>query len=110
MRTGPLGNSASFSNTPWLLGWACLMACALLSACGFHSDLGALGRLRARIHDQVGTDASVNVHSAYGQTTVTIRLEHQPPGDPKQVQAQVEALTKAEFPKTDYVVVLTEQL
>ena len=84
------------------------LACTLAGACGFHSDLAALGRLRARIHDEVGTDASVNVHSAYGQTTVTIRLEHQPLGDSKQVQAQVEALTRAEFPKTDYVVVLTE--
>ena len=110
MRTGPRGSSMRFSSSAWLLGWVCVLAGALLSGCGFHSDLGALGRLRARIHDQVGTDASVNVHSAYGQTTVTIRLEHQPPGDPKQVQAQVEALTKAEFPKTDYVVVLTEQL
>ncbi|HEY1536725.1 MAG TPA: hypothetical protein VGF76_22040 [Polyangiaceae bacterium] len=78
----------------------------VLSGCGFHSDTAALGRLRTRIHDEIGSDASVNVHSAYGSTTVTIRLEHLPTGDPKTVQARVEALTKAEFPKTDYVVVL----
>jgi hypothetical protein len=77
-----------------------------LGGCGFHSDIAALARLRTRIHDEIGTDASVNVHSAYGSTTVTIRLEHQPTGDPKTVQSRVEALTKAEFPKTDYVVVL----
>ncbi|MEP7050841.1 MAG: hypothetical protein ABJB12_10825 [Pseudomonadota bacterium] len=85
-----------------------VFGCALLCACGFHSDLPALGRLRARIHDEVGTEASVNVHSAYGQTTVTIRLEHQPPGDSKLLQTKVEALSRAEFPETDYVVVLTE--
>lgn len=77
-----------------------------LFACGFHSDVRALGRLRARIHDEIGTDASVNVHTAYGSTTVTIRLERVPVTDSKQVQARVEALTKAEFPETDYVVVL----
>jgi hypothetical protein len=86
----------------WCLLWL------VLGGCGFHSDVGALGRLRTRIHDEVGTDASVNVHSAYGSTTVTIRLEHLPARDPKVVQAQVEALTKAEFPKTDYVVVLAK--
>ena len=86
----------------------CALWLALSSGCGFHSDVAALSRLRARIHDEVGTDASVNVHSAYGATTVTIRLEHWPPGDAKLVQSQVEALTKAEFPKTDYVVVLTQ--
>jgi hypothetical protein len=80
----------------------------VLSGCGFHSDIAALSRLRTRIHDEIGTDASVNVHSAYGSTTVTIRLEHLPTGDPKAVQSRVEALTKAEFPKTDYVVVLAQ--
>jgi hypothetical protein len=79
----------------------------VLCGCGFHSDLAGLGRLRTRIRDELGTDASVNVHSAYGSTTVTIRLAHLPAGDPKLVQARVEALTKTEFPKTDYVVVLT---
>jgi hypothetical protein len=78
----------------------------VLGGCGFHSDVAALGRLRTRIHDEIGSDASVNVHSAYGATTVTIRLDHLPAGDPKAVQSRVEALTKAEFPKTDYVVVL----
>lgn len=78
----------------------------LLSGCGFHSEIAALGRLRTRIHDETGSDASVNVHSAYGATTVTIRFDHLPAGDPKAVQSRVEALTKVEFPKTDYVVVL----
>ena len=104
MRSDSPRNSPSFDGSALLFA----LFCALGSACGFHSDTAALGRLRARIHDEVGTEASVNVHSAYGQTTVTIRLEHQPPGDPKLVQAQVETLTKAEFPKTDYVVVLTQ--
>jgi hypothetical protein len=91
--------SAAYGLFFWVLssGWY---------GCGFHSDLAALGRLRSRIHDEVGTDASVNVHSAYGSTTVTIRLDHLPPGDPKIVQTRVEALAKAEFPKTEYVVVL----
>lgn len=84
------------------------LCCASLVGCGFHSDLDALGRLRVRIHDTIGTDASVNVHTAYGSTTVTIRLEHLPAGDPKVVQTRVEALTKAEFPQTDYVVVLAK--
>ena len=87
----------------WLLFGVSWLA---LGGCGFHSDVAALGRLRTRIHDEIGTDASVNVHSAYGETTVTIRLDHLPAGDPKGVQSRVEALTKAEFPKTDYVVVL----
>jgi len=87
--------------------WALLgLVWLVQSGCGFHSDVAALGRLRTRIHDEIGSDASVNVHSAYGSTTVTIRLEHLPAGDPKAVQSRVEALTKAEFPKTDYVVVL----
>ena len=80
-----------------------------VGGCGFHSDVAALGRLRTRIHDEIGTDASVNVHSAYGETTVTIRLDHLPAGDPKGVQSRVEALTRAEFPKTDYVVVLARR-
>jgi hypothetical protein len=80
----------------------------LLSACGFHSDVAALERLRARIHDDIGSNASVNVHTAQGKTTVTIRLEHLPASDSTQVQARVEALAKAEFPKTDYVVVLPQ--
>ncbi len=80
----------------------------LLSACGFHSDVAALERLRARIHDDMGSNASVNVHTAHGRTTVTIRLDHLPARDSTQVQARVEALAKAEFPKTDYVVVLPQ--
>ena len=86
------------------LSWLALAL--LLAACGFHRDVEALGRLRSRIHDELGTDASVNVHSAYGSTTVTIRLERLPALDSTRVQARIEAMTKAEFPKTDYVVVL----
>jgi hypothetical protein len=63
-------------------------------------------RLRSRIQREIGTEASVNVHSAYGSTTVTIRLARLPAGDSLRVQEQLEALTKAEFPATDYVVVL----
>ncbi len=85
-----------------------LLPSALLFGCGFHRDSAAVERLRARIHDQVGTDASVNVRSAYGSTTVTIRLEQLPPGDSKLLQERVEALTKIEFPQTDYVVVLAK--
>ena len=80
--------------------------CLLLSACRFHRDLPALERLRARIHDEIGSNASVNVRAAYGSTTVTIRLSPLPATDSKQVQERVEVLTRAEFPETDYVVVL----
>ena len=48
----------------------------------------------------------MNVNSASGSTTVTIRLDHLPALDSKLMQSRVEALTRAEFPKTDYVVVL----
>jgi hypothetical protein len=78
----------------------------LVAACSFRSDLGAMERLRARISREVGTEASVNVHTAHGATTVTIRLARLPERDSLRVQQQVEELTKAEFPKTDYVVVL----
>ena len=84
-----------------------LLLGALLPACELHRDVAALTRLRTRIHDEIGTDASVNVHTAYGSTTVTIRFEQLPQADSMRVQKQVEALTKAEFPGTDYVVVLT---
>lgn len=63
-------------------------------------------RLRARIQAEVGSAASVNVRTAYGATTVTIRLEKMPAGDSKLVQERVEALTKAEFPRAEYVVLL----
>jgi len=86
-----------------------LLLCAQLGGCTFRRDVAALERLRTRIHTEIGTEASVNVHSAYGSTTVTIRLERVPAGDSKLVQERVEALTKAEFPKTDYVVVLAQQ-
>lgn len=82
------------------------LLCTVPLACGFRSEVGALERLRSRIQREIGTEASVNVHSAYGATTVTIRLAHLPAGDSLRVQQQVEALTKAEFPETDYVVVL----
>ena len=80
--------------------------CQGIAACSLHREGEAVERLRARIHHEIGTAASVNVHSAYGSTTVTIRLEHVPAGDSKQLQARVEALTKAEFPSTEYVVLL----
>ena len=75
------------------------------AACGFHSDIAALARLRAEISQQVGTDSAITVRTSEGATTVTVRLAHMPAGDSMQVQAQVEALAKAEFPKTNYVVV-----
>lgn len=74
-------------------------------ACGFHSDNAGLARLRTQIREQLGTDAAVTVHTSQGATTVTVRLEHLPSADSKQVQARVEALAKAQFPKTNYVVV-----
>ena len=77
-----------------------------LGACSFHREGAAVERLRAQILRELGSNASVNVHSAYGSTTVTIRLQPLPPGDSRQVQARVEALTKAEFPSTEYVVLL----
>lgn len=88
----------------WPVFWLALSL--FLLGCGFHRDVAALERLRSRIHDELGTDASVNVHSAYGSTTVTVRFDHLPSGDSKLMQARIEALTKAAFPKTDYVVVL----
>ena len=81
---------------------------ALLFGCGFHRDGAAALRLRSRIREQLGSEASVNVRSAYGSTTVTIRLERLPTLDSKLLQERVEALTKAEFPQTDYVVVLAK--
>ncbi|HYQ25633.1 MAG TPA: hypothetical protein VER04_00400 [Polyangiaceae bacterium] len=79
---------------------------ALLFGCGFHRDGAAAARLRARIRTELGSEASVNVRSAYGSTTVTIRLERMPNLDSLLVQERVEAWTKAEFPQTAYVVVL----
>ena len=83
-----------------------LVPAVLLQGCEFRRDVAAVERLRARIHEQIGSDASVNVRSAYGSTTVTIRLEQLPGGDSKLLQERVEALTKAEFPQVDYVLVL----
>ena len=82
-----------------------LVLCVLLAACGFQSDNAGLARLRTQIREQLGTEAAVTVHTSQGATTVTVRLEHLPSADSKQVQARVEALAKAEFPKTNYVVV-----
>jgi hypothetical protein len=79
----------------------------LLSTCRLHRELPALERLRARIHAEFGSDASVNVHTSQGSTTVTIRLTPLPVRDSKRVQEQVEAFARAEFPGTDYVVVLS---
>jgi len=83
-----------------------LLSCALLVGCGFQRDEAKVERLRARIRTEVGSEASVNVRSAGGSTTVTIRLERMPQTDSKLLQARVEALAKAEFPQTNYVVVL----
>lgn len=83
-----------------MLSWA-----VLLGACGFHSDIAALGRLRAAIRERIGTDSAITVRTDEGRTTVNVRLYQLPPGDSMQVQAQVEAMAKAEFPNTSYVVV-----
>jgi len=80
----------------------------LLLGCGFHRDVAPLERLRNRIQDEIGGKASVNVRSAYGSTTVTIRFEQLPDGDSKVLQGRLEALTRAEFPQTEYVVVLAK--
>ena len=93
-------------NTSRLLALLALSLCVSGSGCRFHRNVAALERLRTRIHGELGSEASVNVHTAYGATTVTIRLEHLPLTDSKSMQARVEALTKSEFPETDYVVVL----
>jgi hypothetical protein len=85
-----------------------ILAGLLLLGCGFHSDIAALGRLRAEIQQQIATDSAITVHTSEGLTTVTVRLAHLPAADSMQVQARVEALAKAEFPKTNYVVVLRE--
>jgi len=77
--------------------------------CGFHRDDAAAARLRTRIQAEVGSSASVNVRTAYGATTVTIRLQRMPEGDSKLIQERVEALTKAEFPRAEYVVLLGKQ-
>jgi len=89
------------------MGISCLVLGLLLSGCAFRREVAPLERLRTRIEDQTGSKASVNVRSAYGSTTVTIRFAQLPAGDSKLLQQQVEALTRIEFPKTDYVVVLT---
>ncbi|HYP76196.1 MAG TPA: hypothetical protein VER12_09585 [Polyangiaceae bacterium] len=89
-------------------GFCWLLSVALLLGCGFHRDVAAVERLRARIRAETGSAASVNVRSAYGSTTVTIRLERLPRGDSKLLQERVEALAKAEFPGTEYVVVLAQ--
>jgi hypothetical protein len=90
----------------WLF-W--LFSCLLSFGCAFHRQDAAAERLRTRIQAEVGSPASVNVRTAYGATTVTIRLERMPTGDSKLVQERVEALTKAEFPRAEYVVLLGTQ-
>jgi hypothetical protein len=89
-----------------LVGLFWLAPALLLFGCGFNRDVAAVERLRARIHDELGSEASVNVRSAYGSTTVTIRLDKLPALDSKLLQERVEALTRVEFPHTEYVVVL----
>jgi len=85
------------------------LALGALGACGFRSDTAALERLRREIRQQTGSEASITVHTTGDATSVTIRLATPPSGDPKLAQAQIEALTKTEFPKTNYVVLLTQQ-
>ena len=75
------------------------------SSCGFHSDVAGLERLRSKIQEQVGTASAITVHTSEGKSTVTVRLAQLPAADSVRVQALVEALAKAEFPKTNYVVV-----
>ena len=92
-----------------LTGLFWLFLVLLPFGCGFHREDAASARLRTRIQAEVGSAASVNVRTAYGATTVTIRLDRMPTGDSKLVQERVEALTKAEFPRAEYVVVLGKQ-
>ena len=94
------GKKASFHG----LFWFC--SGLLLFGCGFHREGAAVERLRARIQAELGSAASVNVRSAYGSTTVTIRLAPLPAGDTKRVQERIEEMTRAEFPQAEYVVVL----
>ena len=83
-----------------------LLAAGLtLSACGFHSDVAALDRLRAAIRTRIGTDSAITVRTDEGRTTVNVRLYQLPARDSIKVQAEVEAMAKAEFPNTSYVVV-----
>ncbi|HET7542748.1 MAG TPA: hypothetical protein VFK05_22910 [Polyangiaceae bacterium] len=94
---------ASFRALFWFCSGLLMLG---LFGCGFHRESAAAERLRARIQAEFGSAASVNVRSAYGSTTVTIRLEPLPAGDSKLLQARLEAMTQAEFPHTEYVVVL----
>jgi len=87
-------------------GFFWLLAGALWLGCGFQHDEAAVERLRTRIQAEAGSPASVNVRTAYGSTTVTIRLERLPAGDSKRLQERIETLTKAEFPRAEYVLVL----
>jgi hypothetical protein len=98
--------ASSARGWPWRRG-ALVAALSLTVAigCGFHSNIAALGRLRREIQERVGSDSTITVHTSEGASTVTVRLAHLPASDSKQVQAEVEALAKAEFPKTNYVVV-----
>jgi len=91
--------------SPWFFA---LLSGALLLGCGFQHDEAAVERLRTRIQAEAGSAASVNVRTAYGSTTVTIRLERLPAGDSKLLQERIEALTKAEFPRAEYVLVFTK--
>lgn len=89
-----------------LTGFFWLFSAVSLLGCGFQRDEAAVERLRTRIQAEAGSPASVNVRTAYDSTTVTIRLEHLPAGDSKLLQERIEALTKAEFPRAEYVLVL----
>jgi len=89
-----------------LLGLFWLLSLASSIGCRFNRQDAAAERLRARIQAEIGSAASVNVRTAYGATTVTIRLERMPASDSKLTQERVEELTKAEFPSAEYVLVL----
>jgi hypothetical protein len=101
------GVSLAFGRYLWPRAWAVLMLVCVPSSCGFHSDVAGLERLRSKIQEQVGTDSAITVHTSEGKSTVTVRLARLPAADPMRVQALVEALAKAEFPKTNYVVVVS---
>ena len=98
------GVSLAFRRAFWPRAWAVLMLTCVPSSCGFHSDVAGLQRLRGKIQEQVGTDSAITVRTSEGRSTVTVRLARLPASDSVRVQALVEALARAEFPKTNYVV------
>ena len=103
------GTTSRLGRAFWPRLSAVLVLSSLSAGCGFHSDTAGLERLRTKIHEQVGSDSTITVHTSEGVSTVTVRLAQLPARDSVQVQALVEALAKAEFPKTNYVVVVGRQ-